>query len=212
MSYKMANGRMARTEESALGIASGETESADLELGDARVARVVATVALEGTDPGATLTIRGRQLQSDGWTTLATATSLVDGDVVRKAVMPMRFLGLLIAYAGEDGGDVGDVSQTTGAGPGFTISGTPLVDGTLTVTISTGGANGTGKFDWELGELSAADVTIPTTPFTAVLAGTGLTLTFEDDTFVEGDEFEAVITASVEDTTGTVVCQIEVAR
>src|SRR5690606_365191 len=83
------------------------------------------------------------------------------------------------------------VTQTTGTGPGFTVSGTPTVEGLIEVTISTGGAPGTAEFDWTIDAAGGATgVAIPTTPFEVELNGTGLTLTFENDTFVENDVFE----------------------
>jgi len=194
--------------------ASPDDDASDvLECGDARNARLVITVSdVDGADPGVTVVVQGRQDAADDWEDQYTGTELTEDGVLRTSIFPLRFMRVTATLTGEDGGDVGEVTQTVGTGPGFTISGTPLLTGTLTVTISTGGAPGTAEFDWDLDTESATGVAIPTTPFQVVLTDTGLTLTFEDDAFVEADEFEAEITESAPDTSASIDAQITLAR
>lgn len=76
------------------------------------------------------------------------------------------------------------------------ISGTPLVAGTLLATVSTEGAVGAAKFQWSLdgGTLSAEVAT----GASVALAGTGMTLAFTDGlaptSFAVGDTYTVTLT------------------
>ncbi len=87
-----------------------------------------------------------------------------------------------------------------GAGPDITVAGTPLIDGDYVLTISTGGAPGTGQFGLTRdGSSIASGVTIPTTPFTYVVpGGSGLTLTFVNGTFVLANTYSWSSSAEVQ--------------
>lgn len=60
-----------------------------------------------------------------------------------------------------------------GAGPSITVSGSDDEDAVWVATLSTGGANGTAKFDLtKNGQSVVTAVTVPTTPFTYAVPGT----------------------------------------
>lgn len=77
-----------------------------------------------------------------------------------------------------------------GTGPAVTVSGTTATDVAFVITITTGGANGTAQFSITGNAVSiAAGVTVPTTPFTYPVpgTGTGVTVTFGNGTHVLND-------------------------
>jgi hypothetical protein len=159
-------------------------------------AKLTATISA-GIDPTLDVIVEGAATKGGTYYTIETFAQLTESGTESKSFFPDNWLRLGYTVASSPGdveqtaGSPGSVTQTTGTGPGFTVSGTPIVEGLIEVTISTGGAPGTAEFDWTIdGAGGAAGVAIPTTPFQVVLTGTGLTLTFENDTFVENDVFE----------------------
>jgi hypothetical protein len=99
------------------------------------------------------------------------------------------------AAATEEYIDLGDVTQS-GTGPAITLSGTPVAEGEITIEVTTAGAPGTGVVKYRLTHAGdwVTGVTIPTTPFTYVLGASGVTATFENDTFVLGETYTADMT------------------
>jgi phage tail sheath gpL-like len=77
------------------------------------------------------------------------------------------------------------IVTSVGGGPTVTVSGTPSVSAEYVVTISLGGANGTAEFGvTQNGTSLVTGVVVPTTPFTYVISGTGLTITFGNGTHI----------------------------
>jgi phage tail sheath gpL-like len=95
-------------------------------------------------------------------------------------------LCILLGHALPDTPAENSAVVKVGAGPDITVSGDAEAQVEYVVTISTGGAPGTGAFGITgNGASIAAGVTIPTTPFTyAIPGGNGITITFENDTYV----------------------------
>jgi hypothetical protein len=99
------------------------------------------------------------------------------------------------SYPGADGPipPVGGETTVTrnGAGPNITISGTATDDGYARLTVTTGGARGTARFNWDYGGLTATLVgTNVLTATTVGMTGTGLTINFPTGTYVAGTTYE----------------------
>lgn len=86
----------------------------------------------------------------------------------------------------------------TGAGPAITTSGDPDDAYDVRILITGAGGRGVGVFQWSIddGETwEELDVTIPATPGTHVLGTTGVSVTFADDAFVDGESYRFTTTA-----------------
>lgn len=86
----------------------------------------------------------------------------------------------------------------SGAGPNITVAGDPDAAYDVRILISANGGRGVGEFYYSLDggdTFEATDVGIPATPGEYVLGTTGLTLTFADDSFVDGDVYSFTTTA-----------------
>lgn len=78
----------------------------------------------------------------------------------------------------------------TNTGPTITVAGTHTVDTEWELEITTGGANGTAKFNLTAdGDSVASGETVPTSPFTYAIPGTGLTLTMPSGSYVLGEKY-----------------------
>ena len=88
-------------------------------------------------------------------------------------------------------------SPVTKSGTGtlaLTLTGTPLIQGALSVQITTAGVEGTAAFSWQMGAQSGTAVT---TGVTNVLGTTGLTANWGVGTAVKGDSYSATVVLNV---------------
>lgn len=101
-------------------------------------------------------------------------------------------------------GSVTAVGQS-GGGPAITVAGNPDAAYDVRILISVSGGRGVGEFYYSLDggdTFAGVDVQIPATPGTYALGATGLTLTFADDAFVDGEIYDFTTTAPTPYVTG----------
>jgi hypothetical protein len=185
MGYTMQNGRWASTtpiylanETSASANVTGES----IEVGSAKCARFTIDVtAISGTDPSATVAIKGSQDETT-WITLGSFTAATGTTTEPKLFPCCRFLRADLSLTGDDVGSNSVVVQT-GEGPAVTVSGVVTgADAAFLLEITTGGHRGTADFKWSLDDGDTWEAESVSTGASVALGSTGVTAAFAAET------------------------------